>query len=69
LAVRAGIFPLYEIENGKYTLNVDPPQLRPVEEYIKAQGRFRHLSPDIIASIQERVTAEYAKLKKMAAQC
>ncbi|MBM3166608.1 MAG: pyruvate synthase subunit beta [Chloroflexi bacterium] len=69
LAVRTGIFPLYEIENGKYTLNVDPPQLRPVEEYIKVQGRFRHLSPDMIALIQERVTAEYAKLKKMTAQC
>jgi pyruvate ferredoxin oxidoreductase beta subunit len=68
LAVRTGVFPLYEIENGRYTLNVDPPQLRPVEEYIKVQGRFRHLSPDMIASIQERVTAEYAKLKKMAAQ-
>jgi len=69
LAVRTGIFPLYEVENGKYTLNVDPPQLRPIEEYIKVQGRFRHLSPDMIASIQERVTAEYDKLKKMATQC
>jgi len=65
LAVRTGIFPLYEIEDGTYKLNVDPPQLRPVEEYIKVQGRFRHLSPDIINSIQERVTAGYAKLKKM----
>lgn len=66
LAVRTGIFPLYEIEDGKYKLNVDPPQLRPVEEYIKVQGRFRHLSADVINSIQERVTAGYAKLKKMA---
>jgi pyruvate ferredoxin oxidoreductase beta subunit len=66
LAVRTGIFPLYEIENGKYKLNVDPQQLRPVEEYIKVQGRFRHLSADIVASIQERVIAEYTKLKKMA---
>ena len=64
LAIRTGIFPLYEIENGKYKLNVDPPQLRPVEDYIKLQGRFRHLSSETIADIQDRVKAEYAKLKK-----
>ena len=64
LAIRTGIFPLYEIENGKYKLNVDPPQLRPVEDYIKLQGRFRHLSSETIADIQDRVNAEYAKLKK-----
>ncbi len=70
LAVRTGIFPLYEIENGKYKLNVDPPQLRPVEDYIKLQGRFRHLSSETIADIQDRVNAEYAKLrKKVAADC
>ena len=64
LAVRTGIFPLYEVENGRYKLNVDPPQLRSVEDYIKVQGRFRHLSPEAIASIQDRVTTEYSKLKK-----
>jgi len=70
LAVRTGIFPLYEIENGKYKLNVDPPQLRPVEDYIKLQGRFRHLSSETIADIQDRINAEYAKLKKkVAADC
>jgi pyruvate ferredoxin oxidoreductase beta subunit len=63
LAVRTGIFPLYEIENGKLTLNVDTPQLKPVEDYLKAQGRFRHLSPEDIKQIQEDVTAEYAALK------
>ena len=68
LAVRTGIFPLYEIEDGKYKLNVDPPKLRPVEDYIKLQGRFRHLSSEAIGSIQDRVTAEYAKLKKRTAE-
>lgn len=67
LAVRSGIFPLYEIEQGKYKLNFDPAQLRPVEEYLKLQGRFRHLSPDTIAHIQEKVTSEYVKLKKKVA--
>jgi pyruvate ferredoxin oxidoreductase beta subunit len=64
LAVRTGIFPLYEIEEGKYTLSVDPAQLRPVEEYLKVQGRFRHLSAENVAIIQKRITIEYAKLKE-----
>ena len=63
LAVQTGIFPLYEIENGKYTLNFDFPQLRPVEEYFKLQGRFRHLNQETIAQIQKRVTKKYAELK------
>jgi pyruvate ferredoxin oxidoreductase beta subunit len=64
LAVETGIFPLYEVENGKYKLNFDFPELRPVVDYLKLQGRFRHLSEDLIAKIQQRVTADYAALKE-----
>ncbi|OGN92207.1 MAG: pyruvate ferredoxin oxidoreductase [Chloroflexi bacterium RBG_13_50_10] len=67
LAVETGIFPLYEVEQGRYTLNFDFPQLRPVEDYFKLQGRFRHLSKETVSHIQERVVAEYAKLKKKVA--
>jgi pyruvate ferredoxin oxidoreductase beta subunit len=67
LAVQTGIFPLYEIEKGKYTLNFDFPQLRPIEDYFKLQGRFRHLTKETIAQIQERVIAKYAELKEKAA--
>jgi pyruvate ferredoxin oxidoreductase beta subunit len=66
LAVETGIFPLYEVENGKYSLNFDFPELRPVTDYMKLQGRFRHLSDDLIAKIQKRVTAEYNELKEKA---
>lgn len=63
LAVETGVFPLYEVENGRYKLNVDRPKLRPVEEYLKPQGRFRHLSEQEIEKIQKRVNEQYAKLK------
>jgi len=66
LAVRTGIFPLYEVEEGHYKLNVDPPKLRPVEDYLKLQGRFRHITSETMTNIQNRVTAEYAKLKQKA---
>ena len=66
LAVETGIFPLYEVENGTYRLNLDLSKLRPVADYMKLQGRFRHLSEDIINEIQQRVDAEYTKLKERA---
>lgn len=66
LAVQTGVFPLYEIENGRYKLNIAPTKLRPVEEYLKLQGRFRHLTAETIKQIQERVEREYVQLKQKA---
>jgi pyruvate ferredoxin oxidoreductase beta subunit len=63
LAVETGIFPLYEVENGRYKLSIDRPKVKPVEEYLKLQGRFRHLLNEDIEKIQERVNEENAKLK------
>jgi len=67
LAVQTGIFPLYEIENGRYTLNADPPKLRPIKEYLKLQGRYRHLTDAEIERIQDMVNADYALLKEKVA--
>lgn len=64
LAVTTGIFPLYEIEHGKFFLNVSPATLRPVDDYLKPQGRFRHLMPESIKVIQDRVTENFVKLKE-----
>jgi pyruvate ferredoxin oxidoreductase beta subunit len=66
LAVMTGMFPLYEVENGVYKMSLDLPKLRPVKDYLKIQGRFRHLSDDIIAQIQARVELEYQKLLEKA---
>lgn len=63
LAVQTGIFPLYEVQNGQYKLSIDPV-LKPVGEYLKKQGRFRHLSDEEIQKIQARVIEEYDKLKE-----
>jgi pyruvate ferredoxin oxidoreductase beta subunit len=68
LAVETGIFPLYEVEDGKYKLNFDFTKLKPVTAYMKLQGRFRHLSEDILEKIQKRVTADYAALKEKAVE-
>jgi len=64
LAAETGVFPLYEVVNGRCRITVDFPQLRPVKDYFKYQGRFRHLTPEMIAQIEERVHREYQALKE-----
>ncbi len=54
LAVETGLYPLIEYENGVLAAKrqITP---KPVEEYLKAQGRFRHLlnNPEAIRQVQE----------------
>lgn len=67
LAVETGVFPLYEVEDGKYKLTMDISPLRPIQDYLSIQGRFRHLSEDMVKEIQERVNKEYKLLKEKCA--
>jgi pyruvate ferredoxin oxidoreductase beta subunit len=60
--VETGVFPLFEVENGKYRLTVEPPKLRPVQDYLKPQGRFRHLRDKERAHIQKYTLAQYQLL-------
>jgi len=54
LAVETGLYPLIEYENGKL-VSVRKIQPKPVEEYLKTQGRFKHLlgKPEEVKKIQE----------------
>ena len=63
LAVKTGIFPLYEVENGRYRITYSPEPLAPVTDYLNGQGRFRHLTDNIISEIQEGVILEWEDLK------
>ncbi len=62
LAVDTGVFPLYEVVDGKYRMTYEPQKLRPVGDYLKGQGRFRHLKDKDIEEIQRRVNQEYEKI-------
>jgi pyruvate ferredoxin oxidoreductase beta subunit len=66
LAVETGVFPLFEVVNGEHRLTVDLPKLKPVREYLKKQGRFRHLTEKDIERIQARVDEEYMRLREKA---
>ncbi|HEX9756506.1 MAG TPA: thiamine pyrophosphate-dependent enzyme [Nitrospiria bacterium] len=57
LAGESGLFPLFEAEDGKVTDCTPIRRKVPVEEYLKLQGRFKHLFGDspnreAIAAIQ-----------------
>ena len=68
LAVESGVFPLYEVEKGRYHLSMDFPKLRPIKEYLKPQGRFRHLTDSMIEEIEKQIHLEYQELKVRAGQ-
>lgn len=61
LAVQTRIFPLFEIEHGKMTIN-NIHDRRPVEEYLSLQGRFKHLSLENIQQIQKQIDTEWETL-------
>ena len=46
LAVQCGIFPLVELERGAVVATMPIRNVIPVTEYLKPQGRFRHLFAD-----------------------
>ncbi len=64
LAVDTGIFPLYEVENGrKYTLNWEPRGI-PVDTYLRTQSRYKHLTADQIEEIQQEVNRNMTYLRE-----
>jgi pyruvate/2-oxoacid:ferredoxin oxidoreductase beta subunit len=63
--VQSGLWPLYEIENGtSFKLNYKPRELKPVTEYLKPQARFRHMTDEEIAEIQEGATKTWENLRQ-----
>lgn len=70
LAVETGYWPLLEIENGKWRINYRPKERKPVAEFLKRQGRFRHLFKEenrhIIEEIQQDIENYWKYLERIA---
>jgi len=66
LAADTCVWPLYEIEDGKLTINYRPKEKKPVREWLKSQGRFRHLftpqNEHLIEEIQQDVDRKWEEL-------
>lgn len=60
MVVQNGIFPLFEIESGdKFTLNIKLREKKPIDDYLKIQGRFQHLDKEAVAFIQADVDKKW----------
>jgi pyruvate ferredoxin oxidoreductase beta subunit len=69
LAVETRFFPLYEVDEGAYKLTFPVPSPKPVEEYLKLQGRYSHLflqqnAPEL-ETIKKGVADNYLRLEKL----
>jgi pyruvate/2-oxoacid:ferredoxin oxidoreductase beta subunit len=64
MAVRSRVFPLLEVEHGvRWRFTAEHPG-DPVEPYVRAQGRFRHLDEAAIREIQADIDARWEYLCK-----
>jgi len=59
---------LYEVESGQLKLTgkskflIDPAKREPIEEYLKLQGRFAHISDEEIELLHKIRDAKWSKL-------
>jgi len=63
LSVETNIFPLYEVVDGTRYRLTQRSQGLPVERYLSAQGRYRHLTREQIDSIQAEVDRAWRALQ------
>ncbi len=65
-AVETNFWPLFEVENGIYKINQKPKERKPIADWMKKQGRFKHLfkpgNEHILEASQEYVDSEWEKL-------
>lgn len=66
LAVETCFWPLLEVERGKWRLTYRPRERKPLTDFLKAQGRFRHLFTEantaILAELQHEVDRNWERL-------
>ncbi len=71
IAVNTNFWPLFEIENGVWKLNYEPKDRAPIKEWLKSQGRFKHLMKEseenaaIIDEMQKHIDREFDYIKHM----
>lgn len=73
MAVETCFWPLFEVEKGIWKLSYDPgPRKKPLVEFFKMQGRFKHLldpaNAALLEEIQQDVDARWEALKKKCGQ-
>ena len=65
MAVQARVFPLVEVVNGEHWSFSMEHRGDPIAPYIRRQGRFRHLTDEQVAVMQEQVDARWESLSRL----
>jgi pyruvate ferredoxin oxidoreductase beta subunit len=72
LAVDTCIWPLFEVEKGVWKLSYKPREKKPIIEWVKSQGRFRHLlqpkNQHVIEKMQAKVDEEWEELLRLSGE-
>jgi len=63
-AVKTGLFPLYEVENGKYTINYKNINTD-LEKYLRSMKKYSHISNAEFNEIHEKVNERWERLLLM----
>jgi pyruvate ferredoxin oxidoreductase beta subunit len=66
LAVETCYWPLFEVDHGKWTLSYEPKKKLPIEDFLREQGRFKHLfkpgNEDLLEQFQAEVDRRWEDL-------
>ena len=66
LAVETCYWPLFEVVEGKWILNYEPKNKLPIEDFLRPQGRFKHLfkpeNEELLAQYQAEVDRRWEDL-------
>ena len=70
LAVDTCFWPLYEVKSGVYKITHQPLKKIPITEFLKPQGRFRHLfkprNKKLLQRIQKEIDRRWSELLALA---
>ena len=66
LAVETCYWPMFEVDHGKWNLTYEPKKKLPIEDFLRAQGRFKHLfkpgNEHLIEEFQKEVDRRWENL-------
>jgi pyruvate ferredoxin oxidoreductase beta subunit len=62
-AVESRFWPLYEVVDGAYRLTNEPRRPVDVEEFLRPQKRFAHLTPELVEQIRRQIDADWDELR------
>ncbi len=68
MATQSRVFPIYEVEEGKVTMNILPDREIPLKTYLESQGRFRRITDEMVGILQKNVDKKWEDIMEQAGE-